>query len=67
MRYLANAGYNTIFGRESMDDHGKTLVSSIHYAQQYDNAFWDGRQMVYGDGDGVIFQRFTVGRHLLMS
>jgi Zn-dependent metalloprotease len=51
--------YNKIFGRESVDDHGKTLVSSVHYAQQYDNAFWDGRQMVYGDGDGVIFQRFT--------
>ena len=51
--------YNQIFGRESVDDHGKTLVSSVHYGQQYDNAFWDGRQMVYGDGDGVIFQRFT--------
>ncbi|MGH6819945.1 MAG: M4 family metallopeptidase, partial [Methylocella sp.] len=37
----------------------KTLVSSVHYGQKYDNAFWDGRQMVYGDGDGVIFQRFT--------
>jgi Zn-dependent metalloprotease len=51
--------YNKIFGRESVDNHGKTLVSSVHYSQKYDNAFWDGRQMVYGDGDGVIFQRFT--------
>jgi Zn-dependent metalloprotease len=51
--------YNQIFGRQSVDDHGKTLVSSVHYSQQYDNAFWDGRQMVYGDGDGVIFQGFT--------
>jgi Zn-dependent metalloprotease len=51
--------YNKIFGRESVDNHGKTLVSSVHYGQKYDNAFWDGRQMVYGDGDGVIFQRFT--------
>src|SRR5262249_49280390 len=50
--------YNKIFGRESVDDHGKTLVSSVHYSENYDNAFWDTRQMVYGDGDGVIFQRF---------
>jgi Zn-dependent metalloprotease len=51
--------YNKIFGRESVDDHGKVLVSSVHYGENYDNAFWDARQMVYGDGDGVIFQRFT--------
>jgi Zn-dependent metalloprotease len=51
--------YNKIFGRESVDNHGKTLVSSVHYGEKYDNAFWDGRQMVYGNGDGVIFVRFT--------
>jgi Zn-dependent metalloprotease len=51
--------YNKIFGRQSVDDHGMTLVSSVHYGERYDNAFWDSRQMVYGDGDGVIFQRFT--------
>jgi len=51
--------YNQIFGRESVDDHGKTLVSSVHFDRQYDNAFWNGQQMVYGDGDGVIFQGFT--------
>jgi Zn-dependent metalloprotease len=52
--------YNKIFGRESVDNHGKTLVSSVHYGENYDNAFWNGQQMVYGDGDGVIFQRFTI-------
>jgi Zn-dependent metalloprotease len=51
--------YNKIFGRESVDNHGKTLVSSVHYGEKYDNAFWNGQQMVYGDGDGVIFRRFT--------
>ncbi len=52
--------YNQIFGRESVNNNGKTLVSSVHYGQKYDNAFWNGQQMVYGDGDGVIFQRFTI-------
>lgn len=32
---------------------------TVHYGATYDNAFWDGRQLVFGDGDGVIFERFT--------
>ena len=51
--------YNKVFGRNSLDDQGMTLVQSVHAGVAYDNAFWDGRQMVYGDGDGVIFTRFT--------
>ena len=34
-----------------MDNPGMTLVSSVHFgADEYQNAFWNGRQMVYGDG-----------------
>ena len=51
--------YKQIFGRESVDDHGRTLVSSVHFSQNYDNAFWNGQGMVYGDGDGRLFQNFT--------
>ena len=51
--------YRLVFGRNSVDDHGMALTSSVHYDEQYDNAFWDGRQMVYGDGDGRVFERFT--------
>jgi Zn-dependent metalloprotease len=51
--------FKDVFGRESVDNHGKTLVASIRYGQKYNNAFWNGQQMIYGDGDGVIFQRFT--------
>jgi len=35
------------------------LISSVHYSNSYCNAFWDGGEMVYGDGDGVMFQGFT--------
>ena len=31
----------------------------MHYEQDYDNAFWDGTQLVFGDGDGQVFGRFT--------
>jgi len=51
--------YMKAYSRNSIDDKGMRLDSSVHYDQDYDNAFWDGQQMVYGDGDGTIFDRFT--------
>jgi Zn-dependent metalloprotease len=51
--------YYELFERNSIDDRGLRLDSTVHYEQNYDNAFWNGDQMVYGDGDGQIFQRFT--------
>ena len=48
-----------IFQRNSIDTKGLRLDSTVHYGQKYDNAFWNGSQMVYGDGDGELFQRFT--------
>jgi hypothetical protein len=51
--------YDEVFGRNSVDDHGLPLVASVHYERGYDNAFWNGAQMVFGDGDGTIFLGFT--------
>ncbi len=51
--------YREAFGRNSVDNSGMTLVSSVHYSVKYNNAFWNGSQMVYGDGDGNIFVDFT--------
>jgi Zn-dependent metalloprotease len=51
--------YQRVFGRNSLDDAGKTLMSSVHFSVNYNNAFWNGAQMVYGDGDGNIFLDFT--------
>jgi Zn-dependent metalloprotease len=52
--------YDEVYNRNSIDDRGMRLDSTVHYGQQYDNAFWNGTQMVYGDGDRVVFQRFTI-------
>lgn len=49
-----------VFGRDSLDGRGEPLLGTVHYGQGYDNAFWNGTQMVFGDGDGVIFNRFTI-------
>jgi len=51
--------FERVFGRRSIDGEDMRLLSSVHYAKHYDNAFWDGEQMVYGDGDGVVFGSFT--------
>ncbi len=45
--------YFGLYGRDSFDNAGAKLISSVHYSNSYVNAFWDGTQMVYGDGDNV--------------
>jgi Zn-dependent metalloprotease len=51
--------YNQFFNRKSIDNANMVLVNSIHYRTNYENAMWNGRQMIYGDGDGVVFDSFT--------
>ncbi len=53
------AMYADVFHRASYDGNGAQVVLTVHYEQNYDNAFWDGTQLVFGDGDGKIFGRFT--------
>ncbi len=48
-----------VFGRASYDGQGAHVVATVHYERNYDNAFWDGKQLVFGDGDGRVFGRFT--------
>ena len=50
--------FQEIFGRNSINNRGLDLVSSVHYDEDYNNAFWNGQQMVYGDGDGSVFIDF---------
>jgi Zn-dependent metalloprotease len=58
--------YFDLFGRNSIDNKGMELISTVHYDRNYDNAFWNGEQMIYGDGDQdlpdneKLFNRFTI-------
>jgi Zn-dependent metalloprotease len=58
--------YADIFNRNSIDGKGMKLDATVHYQKSYDNAFWNGQQMVYGDGDEDLpeaqrlFNRFTI-------
>jgi Zn-dependent metalloprotease len=51
--------YADVFGRDSIDDRGMPIDSTVHFGKRYKNAFWNGAQMVYGDGDGEAFASFT--------
>ncbi|WP_460712136.1 M4 family metallopeptidase [Nocardioides dilutus] len=55
----ALAMLDEVYGRASYDGAGATVVATVHYRRDYVNAFWDGTQLVFGDGDGEVFDRFT--------
>ncbi|CAN5512425.1 hypothetical protein BH11BAC2_BH11BAC2_15760 [soil metagenome] len=45
--------YFNHFGRNSIDNAGQALISYVHYDVNYVNAFWDGTEMTYGDGNNT--------------
>jgi Zn-dependent metalloprotease len=47
------------FARDSIDGTGGALLATVHFGEDYDNAFWNGERMVFGDGDGEVFTGFT--------
>ena len=51
--------FASVLSRRSYDDDGAEVVATVHYGRDYDNAFWNGDQLVFGDGDGKVFGRFT--------
>jgi len=51
--------FREVYGRDSYDGQGAPVLATVHYEKDYDNAFWDGQQLVFGDGDGTVFDRFT--------
>jgi Zn-dependent metalloprotease len=53
--------YKTKHNRNSFNGRGAEIVSSVHVGRAYNNAYWNGAQMGYGDGDGRQFRSFTSG------
>ncbi len=44
--------FKNVHGRNGIFGTGAGVPSRVHYGNQYVNAFWDGAQMTYGDGEG---------------
>jgi bacillolysin len=62
--YYANVTddfYSTVFKRNSLDGKGIQMVSTTHFGKNYNNAFWNGSQITYGDGDGTTFIELSGG------
>jgi Zn-dependent metalloprotease len=53
------------YHRNSIDNAGMNMVATVHYGVKYNNAFWNGSQMIFGDGDGVIFNSFTAAADVI--
>lgn len=51
--------FKEILDRDSLDGNGMRLNGYVHYGSAYNNAFWNGSEMIFGDGDGVLFTDFT--------
>lgn len=49
-----------VLGVKGVNNAGLDFVGTVHYGFQFSNAFWDGKQMTYGDGDGKIFVTFVI-------
>lgn len=47
------------FNHNSFDNKGSDLIFNVHYGRDYNNAFWDGDEMTFGDGDGRMFTSFV--------
>ncbi|GAB3886628.1 M4 family metallopeptidase [Spirosoma agri] len=47
--------YKDTFNYLSVDNHGADMILNVHYGKAYANAFWDGDEMTFGDGDGQVF------------
>jgi Zn-dependent metalloprotease len=51
--------FKKVLQRNSIDNKGMDLILNVHFGEDYMNAFWDGDEMTFGDGDGKIFIGFT--------
>jgi bacillolysin len=51
--------WSTVHGRNSFDNAGAAIKSYVHYDNAYDNAYWNGSVMTYGDGSGTYFDVLT--------
>ncbi len=59
--YVAKAWdyFATTHGRQGWDGKNKGIHATVHFGARYDNAFFDGKQLVFGDGDGTDFSALS--------
>ncbi len=56
---IIRAYFKDQLGWDSIDGNAMDMLMNVHYLVRYNNAFWDGEEMTFGDGDGVNFSGFA--------
>ena len=51
--------FKNVLNWDSIDNSSMDLILNVHFNIKYNNAFWDGEQMIFGDGDGENFRHFA--------
>ena len=49
----------TVHSFNWLSKYPQGMVSSVHLKRNYNNAYWNGNQVSYGDGDGTTFINFS--------
>ena len=62
---IAYQFFKEVFQRDSIDGKGMPLDVVVHYGKGFNNGFWNGKQIIVGDGDGELFNRFTISPELI--
>ncbi|MFG2132125.1 M4 family metallopeptidase [Streptomyces sp. NPDC048751] len=57
--------FQNVYGRHSIDDANLPLDATVHYRRRFNNALWDSSQMIFGDGDGLVFNDFTLSHDII--
>lgn len=47
--------YSQVFNRNAIDGNGTTMNIVVNFKENFNNAFWNGQLMVFGNGDGNAF------------
>lgn len=62
--YVIKHMYHEWYGMQVLknsDGSPMQLVMRVHYGQGYENAYWDGKQMTFGDGDTMMYPLVSLG------
>lgn len=61
------AFFHDVFGRRSIDNRGTPLTAVVHYGAGFGNTFWNGNRIIIGDGDDLVFRRFSVAPEVVVA
>lgn len=59
--------FHDVFDRRSIDGLGTPLTAVVHFGRGFGNTFWNGNRIIVGDGDDLVFARFSVAPEVVVA